>query len=59
MGLLRRAYAALRGVHESALRKAIATVPIRIDRNGGNLVALISTMMLAMASSTQNIRRVS
>jgi len=30
MGLLRRAYAALRGVHESALRKAIATVPIRI-----------------------------
>ena len=34
-------------------------VPIKIDRNGGNLVALISTMMLAIASKTQNIRRVS
>ena len=34
-------------------------VPIRIDRNGGNLVALISTMMLAIANSTQSMRRVS
>ncbi|KAF2408265.1 hypothetical protein PSAN_06530 [Pseudomonas antarctica] len=34
-------------------------VPIRIDRKGGSLVALISTMMLAMASNTQNMRRVS
>ncbi|CRM82731.1 hypothetical protein [Pseudomonas sp. 22 E 5] len=34
-------------------------VPIRIDRNGGSLVALINTMMLAMASRTQNMRRVS
>ncbi len=34
-------------------------VPIRIDRNGGSLVALISTMMLAMATRQQMIRRVS
>jgi hypothetical protein len=30
MGLSRRAYAALRGVHESAVHKAIAAGPIRI-----------------------------
>lgn len=34
MGLSRRAYAALRGVHESAVRKAIATGRIRTETDG-------------------------
>jgi len=34
MGLSRRAYAALRGVHESAVRKAIATGRITTEADG-------------------------
>jgi hypothetical protein len=34
MGLSRRAYAALRGVHESAVRKAIATGRIALETDG-------------------------
>jgi len=34
MGLSRRAYAALRGVHESAVRKAIATGRIATEADG-------------------------
>jgi hypothetical protein len=34
MGLSRRAYAALRGVHESAVRKAIATGRITLETDG-------------------------
>ena len=33
MGLSRRAYAALRGVHESAVRKAIAEYRADLSRN--------------------------
>lgn len=34
MGLSRRAYAALRGVHESAVRKAIASGRITTEADG-------------------------
>ena len=34
MGLSRRAYAALRGVHESAVRQAIATGRITLEADG-------------------------
>ena len=34
MGLSRRAYAALRGVHESAVRKAIASGRITLEADG-------------------------
>jgi hypothetical protein len=55
MGLSRRAYAALRGVHESAVRKAIATGRIATEADGTIDAAKANAMRHASASPANSM----
>jgi hypothetical protein len=57
MGLSRRAYAALRGVHESAVRKAIASGRITTEADGTIDAAKADAMWDASTDGYRFIRR--
>ena len=56
MGLSRRAYAALRGVHESAVRKAIASGRITTEADGTIDAAKADAMWDAHGSSLGKLK---